>query len=114
MPQPLTEEQWNLVADLFSKPVHTGRPRRDQRVVLNGVLWVLQTGCSWRDLPAEFGSWKTCWRMFDQWNADGTLTEVLHRLQITGGWSSASSSEEVENANDDASKTKRKPYDPTD
>ena len=84
----LTDEEWELIADVFPEPAPTGRPRRDARTVLDGVLWVLRTGSPWRDVPEEFGAWKTCWRMFDQWNADGTLAEILHRLQaafVTAG-----------------------------
>ena len=77
----LTDEEWDLIADVFPAPAETGQPRRDPRTVLNGILWVLRTGSPWRDVPEEFGPWKTCWRMFDQWNADGTLVEILHRLQ---------------------------------
>jgi transposase len=77
----LTDAEWDLIADVFPEPAATGRPRRDPRTVLNGILWVLRTGSPWRDVPEEFGAWKTCWRMFDQWNADGTLAEILHRLQ---------------------------------
>lgn len=77
----LTDDQWELIADVFPEPAATGRPRRDTRTVLDGILWVLRTGSPWRDLPAEFGAWKTAWRMFDTWTADGTLAEILHRLQ---------------------------------
>jgi transposase len=77
----LTDEEWELIADVFPEPAATGRPRRDPRMVLDGILWILRTGAPWRDIPAEFGPWKTYWRMFDQWNADGTLAEILRRLQ---------------------------------
>ena len=77
----LTDEEWEVIADVFPKPAATGRPPRNPREVLDGILWVLRTGSPWRDLPAEFGAWKTAWRMFDQWNADGILAEILHRLQ---------------------------------
>jgi len=77
----LTDEEWELIAESFPPPAATGRPRRDPRGVLDGILWVLRTGAPWRDLPAEFGTWKTAWRMFDQWNHDGTLNEILRRLQ---------------------------------
>jgi transposase len=77
----LKDEEWELIADAFPEPAATGRPRRDPRTVLDGILWVLRTGSPWRDLPEEFGAWKTAWRMFDTWNADGTLAEILHRLQ---------------------------------
>lgn len=77
----LTDDEWELIAEVFPEPAATGRPRRDARMVLDGVLWVLRTGSPWRDLPEEFGAWKTAWRMFDTWNADGTLAKILHRLQ---------------------------------
>jgi transposase len=79
----LTDDEWELIADVFPEPATTGRPRRNARTVLDGILWVLRTGSPWRDLPEEFGAWKTAWRMFDTWNADGTLAEILRRLQAT-------------------------------
>ena len=77
----LTDEDWALIVDAFPPPAATGRPRCDPRRVLDGILWVLRTGSPWRDLPEEFGAWKTAWRMFDQWNDDGTLDTILRRLQ---------------------------------
>lgn len=77
----LTDDEWELIADVFPPPAATGRPPRDPRQVLNGILWVLRTGSAWRDLPEEFGPCKTAWRLFDQWNANGILAEILNRLQ---------------------------------
>lgn len=77
----LTDEEWCLIADAFPKPAATGRPRRDSRQVVDGILWILRTGSPWRDLPAEFGPWQTAWRLFDEWNSDGTLNEALQRLR---------------------------------
>jgi transposase len=77
----LTDEEWDCISDLFGEPAPTGRPPVDRRKVVNGVLWIVRTGAPWRDLPKEFGKWKTVWRLFDQWNEDGTWDEVLHRLQ---------------------------------
>jgi transposase len=77
----LTDEEWELIADVFPEPARTGRPRRDARTVLDGILWVLRTGSPWRDLPEEFGPWQTAWRMFDQWNLEGTLAKILRCLQ---------------------------------
>ncbi|MCA9094139.1 MAG: transposase, partial [Planctomycetaceae bacterium] len=45
----LTDEEWDLIADVFPEPADTGRPRRDPRRVLDGILWVLRTGSPWRD-----------------------------------------------------------------
>ncbi len=77
----LSDEQWELIEDVFPPAAPTGRPRRDPRQVLNGILWILRTGAPWRDVPEEFGTWKTCWRMFDRWTSDGTLDLLLTRLQ---------------------------------
>lgn len=77
----LTDEQWGLIADLFSPRKATGRPPRDRRQIMDAILWVLNTGIAWRDLPADFGPWATAWDLFDTWNANGTLAAALQQLQ---------------------------------
>jgi transposase len=73
----LTDEQWLLISDLFPDPKRTGRPPRDRRTVMDGILWILHTGSPWRDLPEEFGPWRTAWDLFDKWN-DAYLLELGH------------------------------------
>jgi transposase len=77
----LTDEQWDRICDLFPEPAATGRPPTDRRMIVDGILWILRTGSPWRDLPEEFGPWQTVWRLFDQWNDDGTLQAILTRLR---------------------------------
>ncbi len=77
----LTDEQWDLIQDVFDPPATTGRPPRNRRQVLEGIFWILNTGVQWRDLPERFGPWQTVWRLFDQWNDDGTLQEILDHLR---------------------------------
>lgn len=77
----LVDEEWDLIADVFPAAAATGRPRRDLRTMMDGIFWILRTGSPWRDLPEEFGPWQTVWRLFDRWNADGTLDEILRRLR---------------------------------
>ena len=77
----LTDEQWLLIADLFPASNTTGRPRSNPRDMIDGILWILNTGAQWRDLPAEFGAKSTVWDHFDKWNDDGTLAAVLDRLR---------------------------------
>lgn len=79
----LTDERWNLISDLFEPPKHTGRPPRDRRVIVDGILWILNTGAPWRDLPEDMGPWGTAWDLFDKWNGDGTLDRILDRLRNT-------------------------------
>ena len=77
----LTDREWELICDLFAPPARTGRPPRDRREIVDGILWILRTGAPWRDLPEEFGPWATTWDLFDKWNADGTWDAILSRLR---------------------------------
>lgn len=77
----LTNDQWELIADVFSPPAKTGRPQCDRRTMVEGILWILRTGSPWRDLPEEYGPWETVYGCFNRWNADGTLDEILRRLR---------------------------------
>ena len=77
----LTDEQWDLISDVFAEPKRTGRPPRDRRQVVDGIIWILRTGSPWRDLPDAFGPWATVWDLFDTWNRDGTLQAILDRLR---------------------------------
>jgi transposase len=80
----LTEQQWQIVEPLLPKPRvredGRGRPWRDPRDVLNGILWVLRTGASWQDVPDRYPPYQTCHRRFQQWVRDGTLERLLHAL----------------------------------
>src|SRR5581483_2137973 len=79
----LNDDQWALIEPLFDKPptVQTrGRPRRPDREVLNGVLWILRSGARWCDLPDRFPPYQTCHRRFQQWVKDGRLERLLETL----------------------------------
>ncbi len=80
----LTEEQWEFVQPLLPKPKQRtdgrGRPWRDPRDVLDGILWILRTGAPWRDLPGRYPPYQTCHRRFQQWCRDRTIEKVLHAL----------------------------------
>jgi transposase len=77
----LTDDQWELIADLFPEQT-TGRPRRSDRTVLNGILWILCSGAAWRDLPERYGPWKTVYHRFRQWEASGLFDRILERLHV--------------------------------
>ncbi len=80
----VTDELWELVAPLIPAPPPAlgpgGRPRVDDRLVLEGILFVLTTGCRWRNLPTElgWGSGVTCWRRLRDWH-DAGVWDQLHR-----------------------------------
>jgi transposase len=78
----LTDEQWELLKNLFPPWPGWGRPHRDRRQVLNGILWIVRTGAPWRDLPERYGPWKSIYHCFNQWRKDGTWDRILRHLQI--------------------------------
>src|SRR6187401_355025 len=80
----LTDAQWAILAPLLPKPRlrrdRRGRPWRDPRDVLNGILWILRTGAPWADLPDRYPSYQTCHRRFQHWVKCGVLKDVLSVL----------------------------------
>ena len=80
----LTNEQWARLRPLLpAQRPPRGRPARDHRTVLSGMLWVLRTGAPWRDLPERFGPWSTVWSRFRRWTAAGVWQRILRALQRT-------------------------------
>ena len=78
----LTDKQWEAIRPVMPKPARTGRPRRDDRQMLNGILWILRTGAPWRDLPERFGPWQTVYDHFCRWRRQGLFDRILQTLQI--------------------------------
>ncbi|MCO7568336.1 IS5 family transposase, partial [Pseudomonas sp. S 311-6] len=78
----LSDADWEIVADLFTAPRRTGRPRADDRLMLNGVLWVLCSGAAWRDMPERFGPWSTVYQRFRDWRNQGIFNKMLKRLHV--------------------------------
>lgn len=79
--QVFTDEQWLLLeAVLPSSDGVRGRPFRDHRQVIEGIVYRARTGCPWRDLPAEFGPWQTVWKRHRRYSGDGTYDKILAAL----------------------------------
>jgi transposase len=80
----LTDEQWELLGVLIPEPPRRadgrGRPWRDNREVMNGILWILRSGARWQDLPDRFPPYQTCHRRFQQWVRSGVLRDALEIL----------------------------------
>jgi transposase len=78
----LTDEQGERFQPLLPpvKP-KVGRPNRDHRLILNGILWRLRTGAPWRDVPERYGSWKTVYRRFRRWQQQGIWDKILAAVQ---------------------------------
>src|SRR5437899_2386113 len=79
----LTDAQWAILEPVFRPKRRSdwrGRPWRDTRSVLNGVLWILRTGAQWRELPSKYPPYQTCHRRFQSWQRSGLLIRVLQKL----------------------------------
>ena len=75
----ISDELWDKINDLlpYEKSINTvGRPVIPFRIVLDGILYVLRTGCQWKMLPKEFGSGSTCHRRFQQWIQADTFKKI--------------------------------------
>jgi transposase len=64
---PLDERQWSKISAILKAVRGAGRPGSDDRNFIEAVLWWRRTGVPWRDLPSEFGPWKTVFNRFDRW-----------------------------------------------
>jgi putative transposase len=77
----LTDAQWEKVKDLLpGKASDPGRTAADNRLFVNGVLFVLKTGIPWDDLPGRYGKPNTLWKRFDRWCAAGVWERVALAL----------------------------------
>ncbi|HXH56771.1 IS5 family transposase [Iamia sp.] len=81
-PSDTSDAEWAILEPLVpppkSGPARRGRPAWPRRSVVDAIFYVVRTGCSWRQLPADFPPWQTVYGHFSTWTADGTL-EVIHR-----------------------------------
>lgn len=77
----LSEAQWQRICDLLpGKPCDPGRTGADNRLFVNGVLWVLRSGAHWQDLPERYGKWKTVHKRFSRWAQAGVWEKVFASL----------------------------------
>jgi transposase len=82
-PSDLTDEEWALVKPLIPPAKHGGRKREvDEREVVNGIMYVLSTGCQWRCVPKDLPAKSTLHDYLDRWNYDGTLEKIHHTLYV--------------------------------
>ena len=78
----IIDEQWRRLEPLLPPPRRgRGRPRANDRKTLNGILYVLRTGCRWGDVPRKYGSPTTCWRRLRAWEESG-IWERIWRLLL--------------------------------
>jgi transposase len=76
----LSDDQWNYVKRYLPPQPYKGRKRSDDRQALNGMLYLMQTGCCGRELPQKYGSYATVKRRMNQWSNGGILDRVLSNI----------------------------------
>jgi transposase len=80
----LTDEQWDVLKPILPvpprRPDGRGRPWRDPRAILNGMLWILRTGAPWKDLPPRDPPYQTGHRRFQYWVRSGIFERILQAL----------------------------------
>lgn len=82
-PSDLTDEEWGLIEPLIPPAKHGGRRRAvDVREVLNGIMYVLSTGCQWRALPKDLPPRSTVFAYLDLWSWDRTLERIHYKLYV--------------------------------
>lgn len=79
----ISPQQWEEIRHLFAeKKSQRGRPPRSHFEIFNGILWVLFSGASWRDVPERYGPWQTVYDLYSKWKKDETIEKVLSHLQM--------------------------------
>lgn len=76
----LSEVDWARLEPLLP-PRKAGKRRRDDRQVINGILWKLATGAPWRDLPERYGPWPTVYTRFWRWTRTGVWDRLFATVQ---------------------------------
>jgi putative transposase len=77
----LSDLQWAKIKDFLpGRKEHVGRTASDNRLFVNGVLWVLRSGARWHDLPERYGKYKSVHKRFVRWANSGAWERFFHEL----------------------------------
>ena len=88
-PSDLTDRQWSRLLPLLNEPRgerHAGGrpPKYEQRRVVDALLYVVKTGCQWRQLPNDFPPWKSVHEHFRAWRDSGVWERIGQTLREQG------------------------------
>lgn len=82
----LTDAQWSRIEPILpSSAGLRGRHFRDNRKVVEGIIYRYRCGIAWRDVPASFRPWQTIWKRHRRYSGDGTWDKVLQALLVQAG-----------------------------
>ena len=77
----LNDKEWAVLKPVLPHRLTAGRRYHDHRMVINGILFRLETGTPWRDLPERYGRWQTVYSRYRRWTRSGVWNRVLEVLQ---------------------------------
>ena len=81
-PSDLTDGQWELVEPMLPLIKSPGRiPKHPRRAIVDAILYVVRSGCSWRQLPVDFPPWQTVYWQFQQWEKREVTERILEELR---------------------------------
>ena len=75
----LTDAQWERIKGMIPQ-AKTGRPSKNDRMMLNAMFWLARSGAAWADIPERFGPHQTVYSRFCKWRDDGTLLRIFQEL----------------------------------
>ena len=77
----LSDAQWAKLRPLLPSETKTGgRDAKPHRPMVEAMIWILRTGAPWRDLPPEYGPWKSVYTRFSRWSREGVYGRLLEAL----------------------------------
>lgn len=79
-PSDVTETQWELIKEHFSTGNYGKSRKHDQKQLVNGVFYIIKTGCQWRFLPKEYPNWKTVYSFYSRAKKKGVWDKMMADL----------------------------------
>ena len=73
----IDDAMWKRLEPLLPTNPKGGRPSKDNRLFLEAVCWIVRTGAPWRDLPVDYGNWKSVYNRYNRWVKKGHLDKIL-------------------------------------
>ena len=76
--------EWERIKDKLpvERTGKRGRPAKNNRIILNGMLWIVRTGAQWREMPECYGPWQSVYARFRKWQKDGVWEKIFHTLPL--------------------------------
>ena len=104
----LTDEQWDRIKQYFEVEKKSGRPYKNVRNTVNGIVWILKSGAAWRDLPSRYGEWNAVYKCFSKWQEQGLFEKVFEEMALECDLQDVSIDSTIVKAHKDAGSKKKR------